>query len=117
MNSQFDSNHPFKVPKPPPNKLVNSKSFNVPNISFLPAIPKENFPPKIKSTPSIKKLKIGTITIAAIINEAIFKSFKSDIKFFVCLIKIFLILDSTLLCFFYIIKSTTIKLILNSLMI
>ena len=89
----------------------------MPNISFLPAIPKEKLPPKIKSIPSIKKLKIGIITKIEITKEAIFKGFKSDIKFFVCLIKIFLILDSTLLCFSYIIKSTTIKLILNSLMI
>ena len=42
----------------------------MPNISFLPAIPKEKFPPKIKSIPSIKKLKIGIITIKAIIKEA-----------------------------------------------
>ena len=89
----------------------------MPSISFLPEIPKEKLPTKIKSIPSIKKLKIGIISVNATIKEAIFKGFKSDIKFFVCLIKIFLILDSTLLCFFYIIKSTTIKLILNSLMI
>ncbi len=89
----------------------------MPNISFLPEIPKENFPPKIKSIPSIKKLKIGIISINATIKELIFKGFKSDNKFFVCLIKIFLIVNSTLLCFLSIIKSTTIKLILNSLMI
>lgn len=89
----------------------------MPSISFLPEIPKEKLPPKMESIPSIKKLKIGIISVNATIKEAIFKGFKSDIKFFVCLIKIFLILDSTLLCFSYIIKSTTIKLILNSLMI
>ena len=89
----------------------------MPIISSFPEIPKEKFPPKIKSIPSIKKLKIGTISVNATIKEAIFKGFKSDIKFFVCLIKIFQILDSTLLCFVYMIKSTTIKLILNSLMI
>ena len=61
----------------------------MPNISFLPEIPKENFPPKIKSTPSIKKLKIGIISINATIKEIIFKGLKSDNKFFVCLIKIF----------------------------
>ena len=89
----------------------------MPNISFLPAIPKENFPPKIKSIPSIKKLKIGIIVVTATIKEAIFKGFKSDNKFFVFLIKIFQILINTSLCFFFRIKSTTIKLILNSLMI
>ena len=89
----------------------------MPSISFLPEIPKEKLPPKMESIPSIKKLKIGIISVNATIKEAIFKGFKSDIKFFVCLIKIFLILDSTLLCFSYITKSTTIKLILNSLMI
>ena len=89
LNSQFDNNQPFIVPKPPPMKLVSIKSFNVPNISFLPAIPKEKFPPKIKFIPSIKKLKIGIISINATIKEAIFKDFKSDTKFFVCLIKIF----------------------------
>ena len=89
----------------------------MPSISFLPEIPKEKLPPKIKSIPSIKKLKIGIISVNATIKEAIFKGFKSDIKFFVCLIKIFLILNGTLLCFFSITKSTTIKLILNSLMI
>ncbi len=89
----------------------------MPNISFLPAIPKENFPPKIKSIPSIKKLKIGIIRTIATIKDATFKGFKSDNKCFVFLIKIFQILNNTLLCFFFIIKSTTIKLILNSLMI
>ena len=71
------------VPKPPPKKLVSIKSFNVPNISLLPAIPKEKLPPKIKSIPSIKKLKIGIITINATINEAIFKGFISDKNSFV----------------------------------
>ena len=56
----------------------------MPSISFLPEIPNEKFPPKIKSIPSIKKLKIGTISVNATIKEAIFKGFKSDIKFFVC---------------------------------
>ena len=88
LNSQFDSNQPFNVPKIPPKKLVSIKSFSVPNISFFPVIPKEKLPPKIKSIPSIKKLKIGTITITATIKEAIFKDFKSDNKLFVCLIKI-----------------------------
>ena len=64
----------------------------MPNISFLPEIPKEKFPPKIKSIPSIKKLKIGIISINATIKEVIFKGFNSDNKFFVCLIKIFLII-------------------------
>ena len=62
LNSQFDSNQPFNVPKPPPKKLVSTKSFKVPNISFLPAIPKVKFPLKMKFIPSIKKLKIGIIT-------------------------------------------------------
>ncbi len=64
----------------------------MPNISFLPEIPKEKFPPKIKSIPSIKKLKIGIISINATIKEVIFKGFNSDNKFFICLIKIFLII-------------------------
>ena len=89
LNSQFDSNHAFKVPNPPPKKLVKIKSFNVPNISFLPEIPKEKLPLKTKLIPSIKKLKIGIINIIATINEAIFKGFKSLIIFFIFLIKIF----------------------------
>ena len=69
----------------------------MPIISFLPEIPKEKLPPKIKSIPSIKKFKIGIISVNATIKEAIFKGFKSDIKFFACLIKIFLLLNSTLI--------------------
>ena len=61
----------------------------MPNISFLPVIPKEKLPPKIKSIPSIKKLKIGIITIKATIKEAMFKGFKSDKNIFGFLLKIF----------------------------
>ena len=89
LNSQFDSSQPFKVPKLPPKKLVSIKSFNVPNISFLPVIPKEKFPPKIKFIPSIKKLKIGTTTIIASTKDAISKGLKSDKNCLVCFIKIF----------------------------
>ena len=89
LNSQFDSNQPFKVPNPPPKKLVSIKIFKVPNISFLPAIPREKFPPKIKSTPSIKKLKIGIMTIIATIKDAIYKGLKSNNNFGVCLMKAF----------------------------
>ena len=49
-----------------------------PNISFLPEIPKEKFPPKIKSIPSIKKLKIGIITMTVTKKEPKFKGFNSD---------------------------------------
>ena len=86
---QFDSNQPFKVPKPPPKKLVKIKSFIVPIISFLPEIPIEKFPPKTKPMPSSKKLKIGIITIIATIKDTKNRGLNSENNFFDCLIKIF----------------------------
>ena len=52
-------------------------------------MPNEKFPPKMKLTPSIKKLNIGIITIIATIKDAIYRGFNSDNIFFICLIKIF----------------------------
>ena len=77
------------MPNPPPKKLVRIKSFNVPIISFLPAIPNEKFPPKTKPIPSIKKLKIGIMTIIATTKDTMSRNLKSENNFFVCLIKIF----------------------------
>jgi len=69
LKSQFDSNHPFKVPKPPSNKLVSAKTFKVPITSSPPAIPNENFPLKTYWIPSRRKLHIGMITTIETINE------------------------------------------------
>ncbi len=69
LNSQFESNHPFKVPNPPPNKLVSAKTFKVPNTSSPPAIPNERFPSRTYLTPSRRKLEMGMITTSATINE------------------------------------------------
>ena len=71
LNSQFDNNHPFNVPRPPPNKLVKKRSFKDPKISSRPERPNEKFPRKIKFKPSIRKLKIGINTIIATINAVI----------------------------------------------
>ena len=61
----------------------------MPNISFLPEIPKEKFPPKIKPIPSIKKLKIGIITIIATIKAQYLKALNQFNNFFVCFNNIF----------------------------
>ena len=71
LNSQFDNNHPFNVPSPPPNKLVKKISFKDPKISSGPERPNEKFPVRIKLKPSIRKLEIGINTIIATINEVI----------------------------------------------
>ena len=63
LNSQFESNHPLIVPNPPPIKLIRINNFNVPNISFMPVMPKEKLSLKIKFIPSLKKFKIGIIII------------------------------------------------------
>ena len=89
LNSQFESSQLFKVPKLPPIILVKINNFNVPYISFQPAIPKEKFLPKIKSIPSIKKLEIGIITIIATKKDAISRGFKLLNLFFNCLVKFF----------------------------
>ena len=99
LKSQFESNHPFIVPNPPPKILVRISSFNVPNISFLPAIPKEKLPLKIKFIPSIKKLKIGIIIISETMNAAISRGFKPINLFFVLLIKFFK--NKIILCFVF----------------
>lgn len=59
------------VPNPPPNKLVSTKSFKVPNISSLPVMPNEKFPLKSKLKPSIRKFKIGIKRILATTNDEI----------------------------------------------
>ena len=71
LKSQFESNHPFKVPKPPPNKLVSAKTFKVPITSSPPAMPNEKLPLIMYSIPSNRKLEIGMIIMSATINEVI----------------------------------------------
>ena len=86
---QFESSHPFKVPKPPPNKLVRIKSFIVPNISSFPAMPNEKFPPKMNPKPSKRKFEIGMINISETIKDEISNGFKSIIVFLISLIRSF----------------------------
>ena len=69
IKSQFESNHPFKVPNPPPKKLVSTKTFKVSNTSSPPAMPNEKFPLTTYWAPSRRKLEIGMITKSATINE------------------------------------------------
>ena len=57
------------MPKPPPKKLVSTKTFKVSNTSSPPAMPNEKFPLKTYWTPSRRKLEIGMITKSATINE------------------------------------------------
>ena len=69
LKSQFESNHPFKVPKPPPKKLVSTKIFKVSNTSSPPAMPNEKFPLTTYWNPSRRKLEIGMIIKIATKNE------------------------------------------------
>ena len=71
LKLQFESNQAFIIPKPPPIRLINISIFIVPIISSLPVNPIEKFPFKIIAKPSLKKLTIGRVISAAIINEQI----------------------------------------------
>ena len=77
------------MPKPPPNILVRNNSFKVPKISFTPVLPKEKLPPRIKSTPSIRKLRIGIIKIIATKKEAISNGLNFLMILSICKVKIF----------------------------
>ena len=77
LNSQLESNQPFKIPKPPPNKLVKNIILIVPNISSLAVIPSENSPLRIIVAPSKTKFIIGRVINIAIKHVVRFRKFNS----------------------------------------
>ena len=81
LNSQFDKVHPFIIPKDPPKILVKKSTVIELITSFLPVIEIEKFPFNIVSKPSLKKLKIGKISVIAITKATI----SSALKFLILL--------------------------------
>ena len=74
LNSQFESNQPLIIPRLPEIKLVNKRIFIEPMISSFPVKPREKFPFKMMTTPSLRKLKIGNKTKQEIIKAEKSKS-------------------------------------------
>ncbi len=81
LNSQLDRVQPFIIPNDPPKILVKISTVIEPITSFLPVIEIEKSPFNIVFKPSLKKLKIGKISVIAIIKVSI----SSALKFLILL--------------------------------
>ena len=81
LNSQLDRVQPFIIPNDPPKILVKISTVIEPITSFLPVIEIEKSPFKIVFKPSLKKLKIGKISVIAITKVSI----SSALKFLILL--------------------------------
>ncbi len=63
LNSQLDRVQPFIIPNDPPKILVKKSTVIELITSLLPVIEIEKLPFNIVSKPSLKKLKIGKISV------------------------------------------------------